>query len=172
MSYRFSNVGEKSLCNKIYDHIVENLKDQEFSFLDLPKDIGKQMHVSSALDGLMKRGAIEPVRIKQFISTNGATRKTKIYKFIPDTEVKFYHRYKDGIVRNVSRRKQGKLHDEGLPEELIQKPKTQKPKKTPEQNVVYNEDRSLINEILSLAIKIEDVVAENLMLKRLLNEKV
>jgi len=168
MSYRFSNIGEKSLCNKIYDHIVENLADKEFSFLDLPKDIGRQMHVSSALDGLMKRGAIEPIKVKQFISTNGATRKTKVYKFVPSADVKFHNRYKDGIVRNIVRRSKSKPHDEGLPEELVTGSKTAKTK----QNIAYNEDRSLINEILSLAIKIEDLIAENLMLKRLLNEKV
>lgn len=96
MSTRFSNYGEKSYTQICREFILNNYKEKQFCVFDIAKESGiNKNHCSSALYFLHSVGMIKIDKIISSKQYNGHNRKTKLFSFVKDVEIRHNVKHKE-----------------------------------------------------------------------------
>jgi len=142
---------EKSLVQLVYEYIELELADKEFTFHDILIQFGTQQNISTSLSSLCKRGALECVGIKSFVSKN-YVRKTRVYVFNKHTQMKWYGK---PPARKLSpfNKKPYKLFQDVKAAVVFEPPKQEAPK-------FQRRDRDIITQLLDIALQVESLIKE------------
>lgn len=171
MSYRFSNIGEKSNNRLFYEWLCKNPLGFQFTIEDMPPDFPIERKKISAICAFFeKSGTIETIGRKQYLrkgkSGSLLVYDTRVYKFLRRHDGRFNSKPLP-TERKPRARKTGKHNYEVKTLPLIGE---SLPKATDKK--VLDRAKNMIEFLLNTAAIVEELVKENERLRKAVNEKV
>lgn len=174
MTYRFTNKGEKSAPQIVYEWLEKNPIGFEFCVEDIDAEVNKS-NASASCSFFEEKGVIETIGRKKLIrkgkSGKVAQYNTRVYRFVEHYEGRFNsrHSYKSKRTRTFLK-KRGPLKIFQFP--IIGEQKPEQPLPEQKQATLQLTHQNMIDFMIGAIAYFEGVIKENERLRKLLDEKV
>lgn len=174
MTYRFSNKGEKSAAQIVYEWLEKHPIGFEFCVDDIDVQVNKS-NASASCSFFEEKGVIETIGRKKLIrkgkSGKVAQYNTRVYRFVAPYEGRFNSRPSYKSKRNrIFLKKRGPLKIFQFP--IIGEQEPAKPLPKQKQEPLQLTNQNMIDFMIDAIAYFEGIIKENERLRKLLDEKV
>jgi hypothetical protein len=179
MSYRFSNKGEKSASQILYEWLEQKEIGFEFSAFDVDAEISRS-NISASCAFFESKGVIQTIGRKKMPNIGkGTGHYTRVYRFVAHHEGKFHSKPVYKGKRNRSAKVEKRGHWKLFEFPAIGEPETQEPKKqkrsrrsAPVQPALLQlTNQNVIDFMIEAMAYFEGIIKENERLRKLIDEK-